>query len=385
LAILEKEVWVGLSGNNIKYWKDKGYQISIRKNKNGRITVAKGQKILVRITDLPPKSVIKVTKVCDICGRRSYTQYGGIINSRNKIDGKDRCYKCGYKHASKNREYACNKYYEQRVNETNCLWATNPEIASKLKDTSLGYKLTAGSNKSVLFACSYCGYEYSKIITTAKNCGCGCPKCGDGKSYPAKFMMAMLDQIEEDYEIEKHFDDVEFGNRRCDFYIPLQSMIIETNGKQHKDGSFAKLGGRTAKEEQENDELKRRIAVDKFGIKHYIFIDCYRSEKDYIKNNILRSELSRVYDLSNIDWNECAKFAMSSLMIKACKIFNSGKYECLFEIAEKLHISRDTLRRYLKRGKEAQLCNYDPQKIKINDLITGRKLKNNDVITYDYQ
>ena len=53
-----------------------------------------------------------------------------------------------------------------------------------------------------------------------------------------------------------------------------------------------KLGGRTLEEEQENDELKKSLAI-KNGIKDYLVIDCRESEMEFIKSNILKSQLNQ--------------------------------------------------------------------------------------------
>jgi hypothetical protein len=431
LAILEKEVWIGLIGNNIEYWENKGYKIPRTKSKDYKLHVKIGTKILVKVDDLPKKSSIKVTKICDVCGETSKNQsYENINNYRNRTDGKDRCHKCGLAYAhnlqkhnapyekslyyyairndkkylldeysnknkylpeqvyrSSNQEYLwtclnCKSEYTmnisertinecscpycagKKVNKTNCLWTTHPEIAKHLKDQSLGYEITAGSNKEVLFICPDCKYEFNRIITNVNKRSCSCPKCSDGISYPAKFMHSILDQLVKKgeldvYKSEKKFSHPDWGDKRSDFYISSKNMIIETNGEQHKNGSFSNFrNGRTAKEEQENDKLKRKIAQEKFGIKHYIFLDCAKSEKEYIKNSVLKSEISNIFDLAKIDWDECAKFAMSSMMIKACKMWNSGKYKYPFEIANKLNISDCSVKRYLKRGSEAGIINY---------------------------
>ena len=45
-----------------------------------------------------------------------------------------------------------------------------------------------------------------------------------------------------------------------------------------------------------------------------IRIDCKKSEKDYIKNNIIDSCLNDLFDLSNIDWDLCNKMGHKNLI-----------------------------------------------------------------------
>lgn len=80
--------------------------------------------------------------------------------------------------------------------------------------------------------------------------------------------------------------------KRYDFYLPDHNIIIETHGEQHYDDKFISYGGRTLKEEQENDKYKEQIARDN-GVKHYIVIGCRYSDNKWIKENILKSDLSK--------------------------------------------------------------------------------------------
>lgn len=67
--ILEEYVEVEVSGRNKQYYTDKGYDIPTYKNKNGVISVKRGTKILVKISDVSHGSGIIVNVVCDCCGK----------------------------------------------------------------------------------------------------------------------------------------------------------------------------------------------------------------------------------------------------------------------------------------------------------------------------
>jgi hypothetical protein len=94
VAILENEVWVGVSGN-INYYENLGYEIPKYKPLKGKSRIKKGTKILVKLEDLLKNSTIRVTKVCDCCGEHvPNIQYKSVILNRTIGDGLDRCIKC---------------------------------------------------------------------------------------------------------------------------------------------------------------------------------------------------------------------------------------------------------------------------------------------------
>lgn len=57
MGLITKEVEILLT-NNVKYYEDLGYKIPREKNKQGKLTVPIGSKILVKINDLPFLSIV---------------------------------------------------------------------------------------------------------------------------------------------------------------------------------------------------------------------------------------------------------------------------------------------------------------------------------------
>jgi len=66
--LLTKEVEVGLKSQTIKWYEEKGYKIPRRKDKQGKLTMPKGTKIVVKVEDLTNGSGVKVVVQCDKCG-----------------------------------------------------------------------------------------------------------------------------------------------------------------------------------------------------------------------------------------------------------------------------------------------------------------------------
>lgn len=248
------------------------------------------------------------------------------------------------------------RIYRGTVDETNCLWATHPAVAKLLVDQEVGYKISYGCGNKEDFKCDKCGYIlHNKRINVVVKHGISCPKCGDGLSYPEKFMFNILEQLDVHFETQKTF---KWSNqKRYDFYIPSLNCIIETHGGQHYHRGFETLGGRSLEEEQENDRLKEQLAKDN-KINNYIAIDCRKSELKYIKSSVLKSNLSQLFKLENIDWLKCHEFACDSLVRTTCDLWNSGIKNTL-EIGNILKLNRQTIVVYLKQGTDLGWSNYD--------------------------
>jgi hypothetical protein len=255
-----------------------------------------------------------------------------------------------------NNKCNCPYCHGARVNDTNCLWTTHPEIAKLLKNPQRGYEITAGKNKKEDFICIDCGYEQRKTVNDVSNQGFTC-RCGDGLKYPEKFTMAFLDQLNTEYETQKTFEWS--SNKRYDFYIEkLYNLIIEVHGQQHYNGSFETAGGRSLEQEVENDKIKMQLALE--NNINYIIIDCRKSELEYMKKSFINSELSDIFNLNNIDWLGCHEFALNSLVKVVCDHWSTTKDTS--EIGKIVNLSRTTVVRYLNKGASLGWCpTYDPK------------------------
>ena len=223
--------------------------------------------------------------------------------------------------------------------------------------------------------CLACDNKYTRSEYHLSDRGVKCPKCGDGISYPNKFVYSLLSQIGCGFESEFVFDNEK--GKRYDFYISDTNSIIEVHGIQHyEDTGF---GGRTLKEEQKNDRVKEKIAI-KNGITNYIEIDARKAELLWIKDSILKSNLNKLYDLSKVDWEQCHEFAVNSLIYDVCLKFEDGDSSITKKIADEFGISRTTVVKYLKMGNDFGWCNYDPDKIQSLNSTQKNKLKAKSII-----
>lgn len=280
-------------------------------------------------------------------------------------------------HSWKYYKYKCNKdFYEDWIvensllkgigcslctNQTvvpgiNNLATTDPWMADYLVDKEDTNKYTSKSGKKVKVKCPDCGRtKYIIISNLQKRHSISCI-CSDGKSYPEKFTHNILEQLDENFICQYNKSHSQWCDEKLyDFYLINHNIIIEVNGWQHvKDTTW-----KTKEEQQNIDEFKRELALNN-GINKYIQLDCYQSYKDYIKNSILNSELSKMFDLSNINWDKADEFATKNLVKTVCEYYETHKGEMLLkDMAENFHISYTTFNRYMKQGNKLNWCNYN--------------------------
>jgi len=360
--------------------------------------IKKGQKLSIRykykiyIISTSNFTNCRLGKILGICTNEYKYNIGQIIKtktgeieiieqirilSKNK-NGKGYKYKClidgnidKITEGQINRNGGCNVCYGRKTLKSyNSITKTHPHIAKLLKYPERGNKLTHGSNVSEIFVCPDCGYEKSFEIQKITTRGFSCSRCGDGISYPNKFIYSFLNQLNENY-IPEYISKWSL-NKRYDNYLPDRNEIWEVHGEQHYKYKYKSFNNtKTLEEEQENDRLKRELAENN-DLK-YIIIDARKSELEWIKNSIMNIPEFQRYDLSNINWLKCHEFACSSLVKTACNYWNSGIKNTV-EIGKLMKLSRSTIINYLKQGnKELKWCDYDLKKAMIENGVNRGK------------
>lgn len=232
---------------------------------------------------------------------------------------------------------------------------TNPQLIKYFVNEEDTKKHRTHSNKKVELKCPNCNHKKFMTVDKLVSRGFSCPVCSDGFSYPEKLMSSLLLTLKVDYKAQFSFDG---GLHKYDFYLPKFNTIIETHGRQHYEHSRRK-GERvkTLEEEQENDRLKMKNALYE-GIDKYIIIDCSESTLSYIKENIIKSELSDILNLNEVDWVEVGKRCETSLVFEVINYYN--EYKCSpTKIASHFNLAKNTIRNYIARGEELGLCKYE--------------------------
>lgn len=258
----------------------------------------------------------------------------------------------------------------------NDIATTNPDMAKLFCNKEDALKYIEHSNSYSNFQCPRCGNIIYARIPDVANRGLSCKKCGDGISYPNKFVYNFMEQLSILYNNRK--DNLRFtpektfswsmnfehknkklaGKKIYDVFIDTHNIIIESHGDYHYARGFARIkSARSLKEVQENDRLKHDLAISN-GIeeRNYVVLDCYKSNMKHIKQSIMSSELPRLLNFTedDIDWYKCDEFATSSRVYEACCYWNEGVNN-LTAIASIMKMNRSTIMRYIRKGRELNI------------------------------
>lgn len=289
------------------------------------------------------------------------------------------CNKCGYEgwiieSSLLNHKHGCSLCSNQVVVEgINDIPTTNPEMIKYFQGGYDEAKLyTKSSNKYIYAICPICGHIKDKKVkvNSLYRAGLSC-FCNDGISYVEKFTNSILKQLNLDFQTQLTKSTFKWiGKYKYDFYFEYnnEQYILETHGLQHYEESFKNVKSnknrRSLEEEQENDKLKKELALLN-GVKeqNYIVVDCRYSDLEWIKQNILESRLAELFDLSKIDWLKSHEFALKTKVKDVCDLWESGIHNVI-EIGNIIGLSNTTVTKYLHKGKVLNWCNsYDPKEI----------------------
>lgn len=308
-----------------------------------------------------------------------------IITERNAIeynrkpDSKGRIY-------NKNKKfykYTCNKcgWTEGQIEEghliegVGCSCCSNRTVVANINSIKVkspwmielgvseedSLKYAPSSNKKIKVTCPDCGRDKFMLVSNIyKRKSMGCP-CGDGFSYPEKFVFSILEQL--GVKFKTQYSPMWANLKKYDFYFEFDNehFIIETHGGQHYRETKRK-GARTLQEEQENDKLKEQLAKDN-GIENYIVIDCRESDLDWVKNSVLNSQLANKFNLSDVKWLKCEEFALNNLVKTVCDYWNDkNEDKTINGVSRMFNLDMATIRNYLKKGNRLGWCNYEPKR-----------------------
>ena len=262
--------------------------------------------------------------------------------------------------------YGINSIYDTTPWMVKCF--INPEDA----------KLYASqSNDKIKVKCPYCGRIKNKKIqinSIYKQHSIGCSYCGDGISYGHKYMFNLFTQINQKFIDNYTFDWCKFYNHyknkevsgEYDFVLGQNKLIIEVDGGFHRKDNT--MSGQTKEESRFIDDEKDRLAQEQ-GYKMIRISD----ECDF-KQNILDSDLSKIFDLFNIDWLKCEEFALSSRVKEACNLKKNSPRMSTVEIGKIMNLSHNTIITYLKKGSKLSWCEYNPKEERKKGLDIGLKM-----------
>jgi ribosomal protein S27E len=259
MAILEKEVWVGISNKVEKYYEELGYVIPKYQDKYGNTRIKMGTKILVKIEDLPLGSNIKVTKICDLCGKHIMQSYNAILSIRKYGNGIDQCKACALIKSRKNIKE--NVPFERSL-ENYALNNNKEYLLAEYSDKNneIPLKVYRASRFKYIWNCSNCKNEFSVAPYYRTSMDVGCPICSESKG--EKRIRSWLNERHLYFEAQKEFDclfGIGGGYLSYDFYLPNENLLIEYQGEFH-DGNGNEYLMENLKYQQEHDRRKRAYA-----------------------------------------------------------------------------------------------------------------------------
>lgn len=244
--------------------------------------------------------------------------------------------------------------------DVNSLWKTHNHLVYYFVNEDDTVKYSAQSHSKALMKCPHCGETKMTPIRSLVKLGhFSCSSCSSNFSYPERCLSIILTQLNIDFSTQ--YSPLWSQGKRYDFYLPDYNMIIETHGIQHYENTRRRPKWKSYEEEHENDLLKFDLSVIN-GVEHYVVLDCRKSELEWIKGNIMKSKLSKLLNFKeeDIDWKECEKAILHSLLVEANKLYSNGA--SVANIARTLKICETTCRRYLNIGGKKGLSDYDGKK-----------------------
>ena len=297
----------------------------------------------------------------DLIGKR----FGKLI-ALEKISQKGKAiWKCQCDCGNIVNVYRCN-LTQGHTKSCGCLKYEPPKTKWKLEDFQKKYEsdphnisviALTEDEKRVIMHCNNCGKEFDIERYTAMGQFRNCPFCGDGISFPNKFLRNFILQLPvQDYKFE--FCPDWSLNKVYDAYFSYNgnNYVVEIDGIQHFNNKLY----RTKEEEQTNDLLKDNLAKNANHI--MIRINAEKSSVEYLVEQIKQSLFNDLFDLSKINWIDCGNKSVKSVLIEVCNSFN--KEPCsLADLAKKFNLGHTTVHRYIQQGKQLNLVREDADEI----------------------
>lgn len=249
-----------------------------------------------------------------------------------------------------------------KINKSNCLATTNPELVNFLYDKNDSLKYSAQSNKKVKCVCPICGTTKEMKISNLYNKGFKCDLCSSKTSFPEKLIMSLLIELKINFKTQ-----YKIGKYKYDFYLQEYNTILEIHGGQHYNISRDKRW-KSYEEEHENDMIKYDLAIlNGFEYnKNYIILDCKKSNFNYIKNNILNADFFIKLGITNDIINDAFVKCNSALYNLIINEWKTGKYLTATQLSKNINICKSKVIEILKIANELDdNINYDPIKCQL--------------------
>ena len=288
------------------------------------------------------------------------------------------CKKCDgvatrrYDYLMEKAKCPCCETLNQADKERYTLANVRPDIIALLKNPDNASLYSPASMKHEDFICHKCGSIVNTSIRQVCRKGLYCHRCEKTNSYPNRFMFAILQSLNIDFQDEYSPEFIQ--PMKYDFYfiIGQQRIIIEMDGGFHNRDN--KMRNLSLEDVRAIDNHKTQMAIAN-GV-DLIRIDCDYKRIDFryqfIKDNVLKSRLSQYLSLDTVDFDECNNIAITPEVQLICEEWNSGIHD-MEQLRKKFHITQVTLLKYLRTGEDACICTYRHAEYK--DMINKQNAK----------
>lgn len=311
-----------------------------------------------------------------------------VIIEKYKQDKKEvfklQCYKCGETFIVDRRALhtACNLRERQIYSNNWCPYCNKKKTIKGVNDIAtiredlLKYFVNiedaknhgAGSHKRIKLRCPNCKQIKELGISDLCEYGFHCNYCNDNVSLGEKVIRNLILQLPvEKYNFE--FVDSWTQNKRYDCFFEYKDnkYLIEIDGEQH----IKNTNWSTKERQKQNDLFKTDLALNNgFNL---IRIKAYKTDFDYIKQNVLESELANIFNLDKIDWDVICKQTVTSRNIEIAEFYNKHEDMMLKDIAKHFHISQPTVTKVLRKMSYLGMCDYSKEKAFKNGRIQNGK------------
>lgn len=309
---------------------------------NEHIKTGKTDITILEQCRIGPKNVRAYRYICNKCGHRN-------IVSEYNITDKGCCPVCS------------GSIVVEGIND---IATTDKWMIPFFVDEKLTKQYSHGSRETPAFHCPDCGRKREKpmqiaTLYTTRSIGC---ICGDGYSYPNKFMFSLLEQLLEQEKIKEfthEYNDNWTKRKRFDFLVSLmpnsRKIIIEMDGKLGH--GYNVIDKNTPPKKAKEIDAWKDLQAEKHKIPVYR-VDARQSTMEYLRDNIT-SAISNVVDLSMVCWERADEFAISNLAKAVCQYYATHENITTAQLGSVFHISQTTALSYIQRGEKFGWCTYD--------------------------
>lgn len=295
-----------------------------------------------------------------------------------------KCVECGYTFTINAEKflYGATKCV---CDNKNVIAFTHPYIAKLFANPNDAYAYSYGTKATSDFICPDCGKILRKRIHAVCTRGLNCEYCSTSISLGERIMCSFLRLNQNVLDDNTFIHDKPTSwsnNKRYDFIFSVSNnmYIVEVDGWQHNHQNESAIISNNLEYQKENDYIKEQLAFNNGVHKdNFIRIDASQSNFDYIKNSIIGSKLSKIFDLKSFNWDECFENTTSPKIKIVCDLWNSGIHSYDI-ICNTTGYSRPAVLEYLKSGALANMCDYKEdwyiKKVKcVNDnlIFNGQK------------